>query len=112
MSPTFYEGWQHFLPRIADAAARGAIVLLAALVLTSLLRRRSAATRHAIWVGAIAAQLLLLVLGAAGPRWRVAVPDPVSALVPVTDVEQSAAPTAKLENAPATPAPALAPSTP
>jgi len=71
MSPTFFEGWQHLLPRIADAAVRGAVVLLAALALTHLLRRRSAATRHAVWVGAITAQLLLLVLGIAGPRWRV-----------------------------------------
>src|SRR5215211_4252745 len=54
-----------------DAALRGAIVLLVALVLTVLLHRRSAATRHAIWAGAIAAQILLLALAVWGPRWRV-----------------------------------------
>ena len=93
------------LPRLADAAVRGAIVLLIALALTSLLRRRSAATRHAIWVGAIAAQLLLLVLSAWGPRWRVAAPDPVSALVPVTAMEP---PTVLVSPSRATPTPPAA----
>src|SRR5215213_9505382 len=67
---------------LLDAALRGAVVLLAALVLTTLLHRRSAATRHAIWAGAIVAQLLLLGLAVWGPRWRVAAPKAVSAFVP------------------------------
>ncbi|MFL5617296.1 MAG: M56 family metallopeptidase [Gemmatimonadaceae bacterium] len=72
---------------LLDAALRGAVVLLAALVLTVLLHRRSAALRHAIWAGAIAAQVVLLGLAAWGPRWRVAAPDAVSALVaPIADV--------------------------
>ena len=69
---------------LLDAALRGAVVLLAALVLSVLLQRRSAALRHAIWAGAIAAQILLLALAVWGPRWRVAAPDAVSALVPPT----------------------------
>ena len=68
-------------PLIA-AALRGAVVLLAALVLTTLLHRRSAATRHAIWAGAVAAQLLLLALAVWGPRWRIEAPEVLSALVP------------------------------
>ena len=60
---------------LLDAALRGAVVLLAALVLTTLLHRRSAALRHAIWAGAVAAQLVLLVLAVWGPRWRVAAPE-------------------------------------
>ena len=67
------------------AALRGAVVLLVALVLTTLLHRRSAATRHAIWAGAVAAQLLLLGLAVWGPRWRVEAPEVVSALVPAAD---------------------------
>jgi beta-lactamase regulating signal transducer with metallopeptidase domain len=67
---------------LLDAALRGAVVLLVALVLTVLLQRRSAALRHAIWAGAIAAQVVLLGLAVWGPRWRVAAPDAVSALVP------------------------------
>src|SRR5919107_4113995 len=73
-----------------DAALRGAIVMLAALVLTVLLHRRSAATRHAVWAGAVAAQVLLLVLALWGPRWRVAAPEAVGALVPTTAVDERA----------------------
>ena len=60
---------------LLGAAARGAIVLLAALVLTSLLHRRPAAARHAIWAGAITVQLLLPILALWGPRWHVPVPE-------------------------------------
>jgi beta-lactamase regulating signal transducer with metallopeptidase domain len=78
---------------LLGAAARGAVVLLVALALTSLLQRRPAAVRHAIWAGAIAVQLLLPALALWGPRWRVAVPAPVRALVPevsiVTAADQS-----------------------
>ena len=74
-----------FATPLAAAALRGAVVLLAALVLTTLLHRRSAATRHAIWAGAVAAQLLLIGLAAWGPHWRVEAPEVVSGLVPVAD---------------------------
>ena len=72
------------LPEIVDASARGAIVLLVALVVTTLMQRRSAAARHAVWVGAIAVQLVLLVLTLWGPRWRVAAPEPLAAFVPMS----------------------------
>ena len=77
---------------LIDAALRGAVVLLAALMLTTLLHRRSAATRHAIWAGAVAAQLLLLGLAVWGPRWRVEAPEVVSALVPTSAGEVAASP--------------------
>ena len=77
---------------LLDAALRGAVVLLAALVLTVLLHRRSAALRHAIWAGAIAAQLVLLALAVWGPRWRVAAPEVVSALVPPSAQQSAPAP--------------------
>ena len=41
-----------FATPLLDAALRGAVVLLAALVLSVLLQRRSAALRHASWAGA------------------------------------------------------------
>lgn len=66
-----------------DAALRGALVLLAALVITQLMRRCTAAARHLVWVGAIAIQLVLPVFVAWGPRWRVAVPDQVASVLPV-----------------------------
>src|SRR5258705_1769584 len=97
---------------LLGAAARGAIVLLAALVLTSLLHRRPAATRHAIWAGAIAVQLLLPVLELWGPRWHVPVPEVLRPLVPEasigTVISQSRdeypvpAPTARVDVAPTT----------
>jgi beta-lactamase regulating signal transducer with metallopeptidase domain len=78
---------------LLGAAARGAVVLLVALVLTSLLQRRPAAVRHAVWAGAIAVQLFLPVLALWGPRWRVPVPETLRALVPevsiVTAADQS-----------------------
>ena len=85
---------------LLDAALRGAAVLLAALVLTVLLHRRSAALRHAIWAGAIAAQLVLLGLALWGPRWRVAAPEVVSSLVPPIAQQSAPAPESAL---PATP---------
>jgi beta-lactamase regulating signal transducer with metallopeptidase domain len=78
---------------LLDAALRGAVVLLVALVLSVLLQRRSAALRHAIWAGAITAQVVLLVLALWGPRWRVAAPDAVSALVSPRDDESAPVPT-------------------
>src|SRR5688572_4901357 len=92
---------------LLDAALRGAVVLLVALVLPTLLHRRSAALRHAIWAGAIAAQLVLLGLAVWGPRWRIAAPEMVSALVPGSTVESVAAPSDS-RPAPVTRVPGLA----
>jgi hypothetical protein len=60
-----------FLPLLADAAIKGVIVFGAAACAVALCRRRSAATRHAIWAGAVAAQLTLPVLSGLLPAWRV-----------------------------------------
>ncbi|HKP16421.1 MAG TPA: M56 family metallopeptidase [Gemmatimonadaceae bacterium] len=87
---------------LLDAALRGAVVLLAALVLTLLLHRRSAALRHAIWAGAIAAQLVLLGLAVWGPRWRIAAPDAVSALVPLAPDEAQSPPPREFRPSPVT----------
>src|SRR5829696_1622453 len=87
---------------LLDAALRGAVVLLAALALTVLLHRRSAALRHAIWAGAIAAQLVLLGLAVWGPRWRIAAPEAVSALVPLASDEVQAPPPRDFRPAPGT----------
>ena len=73
-----------FAAPIGAATVRGAIILLVALIATQLLRRHSAATRHAIWSGAIAAQLVVLALGTWGPHWRIATPPAVAdAVAPV-----------------------------
>ena len=59
------------LPLLADAAIKGLVIFGAAAVAVAFCRRRSAATRHAIWAGAVAAQLSLPVLSALLPAWRV-----------------------------------------
>ena len=59
------------LPFVADAAVKGAIVFALAVLAVTLLRRHSAATRHAIWAGAVAAQLAIPVLAALLPAWRI-----------------------------------------
>ncbi|MDB4891084.1 MAG: peptidase BlaR1 [Gemmatimonadetes bacterium] len=70
-------------PIFVDAALRGAVVLLLALVLTYTLRRRSAAARHLVWVGAIVVQLLLPLFAIWGPRWEVAVSSRLASVLPV-----------------------------
>ena len=102
---------------LLDAALRGAVILLGAVVLTTLLHRRSAATRHAIWAGAIASQLLLLGLAVWGPRWRVEAPEAISALVPAAapgavvsaSREYSSQPATGVVTSNAIPAPSSAP---
>ncbi len=81
---------------ILDAAVRGAVVLVAALALTHLLRRRSAAARHLVWVGAIVVQLLLplFALWDGRPQWNVAIPSAVANVMPV---EIARAPAARVD---------------
>jgi beta-lactamase regulating signal transducer with metallopeptidase domain len=56
---------------LVDAALRGSVVLLAALAATRLMRRRSAAARHLVWVVALASMLSLPLLARVLPAWRV-----------------------------------------
>jgi beta-lactamase regulating signal transducer with metallopeptidase domain len=95
-------------PIFVDAALRGAIVLLLALVLTYMLRRRSAAVRHLVWVGAIVVQLLLPLFAIWGPRWEVAISNRVASVLPVNlPTSRAEAPTASeiRDGGPTTPAP-------
>jgi beta-lactamase regulating signal transducer with metallopeptidase domain len=69
-----------FLGLGADAALKGFLVLLAALVATTLMRRASAASRHLVWLAALTGVLLLPVAAAVVPAWR-ALPKP-SELIP------------------------------
>src|SRR5205085_6344011 len=76
------------LPLLADTAIKGVVVFGVAACAVALCRRRSAATRHAIWAGAVAAQLTLPVLSAFLPAWRVPLVERLDrrlmALAPVT----------------------------
>jgi beta-lactamase regulating signal transducer with metallopeptidase domain len=69
-------------PVFAEAAIRGAVVLLIALAASHLLRRRSAAARHLVWVGAVSVQLALPLFAIWGPRWNVAVPRELASVLP------------------------------
>ena len=59
------------LPRLLEATIKGSIILVIAASGTSLLRNRSAALRHMVWVVASVAAVAVLFLPAVVPAWRV-----------------------------------------
>lgn len=88
---------------LASVAVKGALILLLAFIVTGLLRRTSAATRHAVWAFALGAALVLPLLFVTLPGWQVAVlppsaPAPAEAPIP--------------PRAPEAPAPPIAPAAP
>src|SRR4051794_27373609 len=63
---------------LVDAALRGSVILLAALAATRLMKGRSAAARHLVWVVALLSMLSLPILARVLPEWRVVpVPAPL-----------------------------------
>ncbi len=56
---------------LMDSAIKGAVLLALAAVVALLLRRDSAATRHLVWMVAIVAILIVPILSATLPQWRV-----------------------------------------
>jgi beta-lactamase regulating signal transducer with metallopeptidase domain len=94
------------LATLIPIAAKGALVLMAAAIVALLLARRSAASRHMVWTGALFALLLLPLLSLALPEITVPSVTPFAG--------QSLREVPRLRFAPArdegvTPAPALAP---
>lgn len=73
---------------LVDWTARGAAVLVIAWAATAVLRRRAAATRHAVWTAALMAIALLPFVG----RLTVVMPAPVSLLTPAQPSRPLAAP--------------------
>ncbi|MBI1849639.1 MAG: hypothetical protein HYR85_04790 [Planctomycetes bacterium] len=65
---------ERWLPVLVDSAWKGAVLLALASVTTLALRRASAATRHLVWTAAIGGVLLLPLLSATLPLWRVLPP--------------------------------------
>ncbi len=76
-----------------DIAVKAAMVLVGALVVTRLLRRASASTRHQVWTVALISVLALPALTAALPAWQVPV-------LPASVGEIAAAPIAVAPHAP------------
>ena len=56
---------------LVDSAIKGTVLLALAAIAALLLRRDSAATRHLVWMMAIVALLIVPVLSATLPQWRV-----------------------------------------
>ncbi len=63
--------WQPWLIPLADAAAKGLVLMLAVVLLAAASRRASAARRHLVWSLGMAGLLVLPLLSAALPAWRV-----------------------------------------
>ena len=79
-----------FLNLWLDAALKAAVLLLAALACTALMRRSSAAVRHRTWCLTFAGLIALPLLSLALPAWRIPVLPPV--LPAVVAVEPAAEP--------------------
>ena len=56
---------------LVDSSIKGTALLVLAAIAAMVLRRDSAATRHLVWLLAIVALLVLPVLSAMLPQWRV-----------------------------------------
>src|SRR5437762_11134185 len=67
MTPLLSAAW----PLLLDSSLKGATLLTLALILAFALRKASAAARHLVWLGAMAALLVLPILSGLLPGWRV-----------------------------------------
>ena len=118
---TFAPDWSQALAFLVDNALKGGVVIAIAAAIAWTLRRSPAAVRHRIWSAAIAAQLVIPVLSAILPTWRVPVMAPPSwvespapavsvpndsiAATPAAPVVTEQVPQAATDNAPANPSP-------
>jgi bla regulator protein BlaR1 len=78
--------WSQTLSFLLDSALKGSVVIAIAAVAAWRLRKHTAAARHSVWSAAIAAQLVIPVLSAALPTWRVPVIPQPDWVVPVTPI--------------------------
>src|SRR6185503_18647423 len=70
---TLAPDWSQALTFLVDNAVKGSVVIAIAAIAAWMLRRNTAAARHSVWSAAIAAQLVIPVLSAVLPTWRVPV---------------------------------------
>ncbi len=75
-----------------DIMLRSSAILGAGLLALPLLRRRSAALRHSVLAGAVAASGIVLPLSWALPAWTVQVPEAVAVPLPVSGEAPTVAP--------------------
>src|SRR5688500_5218509 len=77
-----------FFAVLADTALKGLVLIAAAAIATYVLRKKSAAARHAVWTAAVIGHLALPVLSVLVPQWRIPLmPAPVWLATP--DVSQT-----------------------
>ncbi|HJP61483.1 MAG TPA: M56 family metallopeptidase, partial [Gemmatimonadaceae bacterium] len=62
---------QSLLPILADAATKGAVLVLIAAIAVFALRKKSAASRHAVWSAAVIGHLAIPVFMVLLPAWRI-----------------------------------------
>src|SRR3954467_10777222 len=65
------EAWQPWLVPLADVAVRGLVLLLAIVLVALALRHSSAARRYLVWSLGVIGLLVLPLLSATLPAWRV-----------------------------------------
>ena len=80
------------VPALFTLALKASLLLGAAFVITALLRRASAASRHVVWLAAFVGVLALPVAGLLLPALRISVPEPLASWagvrqVPAPDIE-------------------------
>lgn len=64
-------GFQSAIPVLLDAAVKGAVLVALAAAAAYMLRKRSAASRHAVWTAAVIGHLAIPVLIVVLPAWRI-----------------------------------------
>ena len=115
---TLAPDWSQALAFLLDNALKGSVVIGLAALAAWMLRKHTAAARHSVWSAAIAAQLVIPVLSAVLPTWRVPVvaqpawidpapvapstPNDVTVSLPPAPVATEPAPQSSVQNTPAT----------
>ena len=65
------------LPMLADAVIRVTVMLAAAWLVTRMMRRAAASTRHVVWASALVCAALIPFVAMVAPRWQLQAPPAV-----------------------------------
>ena len=81
------------LPMLADAMIRVTAIVAAAWLITRMMRRAAASTRHVVWASALVCAALIPFVGMVAPRWQLQTPPAVTRLAPVLSMASATATT-------------------